>query len=88
MARPQNLSYGAVSVATAATRVVDVNNDRDSLLLSNNGASAVFLGDSAVTTSTGLPLAAGASLSLNTGSALYAVTAAGSIDVRYLATSF
>ena len=50
----------------------------------NNGAETVFLGNDAVTTATGLPLAAGASFedTLEAGEVLYGIVAAGTEECR------
>lgn len=49
----------------------------------NNGASAIYFGGSDVSSTNGLPLAAGQSLSIPCGGALYAVSG-GSVNLRRL----
>ena len=58
----------AVSVATTATALntaVSSAPERVSLLLHNAGSATVYLGGSAVTTSNGVPLAAGSSVAVS-----------------------
>ena len=77
----------ANSIGTSAEAVVaSALSGRRRLLIQNLGASAVFLGDSAVTTSTGIRVSAGSNVELELGSsaALYAVCQAGTADVRIL----
>jgi hypothetical protein len=81
----------AVSVATTATRL-DTASESDSVsgsavALNNNGSATVYIGDSDVTTATGFPLAAGASISFNLdgpSDALYGIVASGTVEVRVL----
>lgn len=60
---------------------------RRALVLHNNGASTVYLGDSSVTTGNGLPLVAGEKIAFdiqnNPNVTVYAISA-GSVDVRVL----
>lgn len=75
----------AVTVATSAVALpASALANRKSLCVYNNGSAQVFLGGSAVTTSSGLPLGAGASYCDDVGSStLYAISA-GSVNVRVL----
>lgn len=80
----------AVSVATTATRL-DTSSETDlargsSVAVYNNGSATIYVGDSDVTTATGFPLAAGASLSLDLDPAesLYGVVASGTVEARVL----
>ena len=52
----------------------------------NNGGATVFVGDSDVSTASGFPLAAGASMSvdLDPGESLWGVVASGTVEVRVL----
>lgn len=81
-------SNASLSVATTATRLDDAVNTRatSGLLVTNTGASTVYLGGAAVTTTTGTPLAAGgsASFDLRSGDVLYGVVAAGTNTVMTL----
>lgn len=79
----------AVSVANTATRLDSTTKDRakgrdSEIALYNAGAVTVYLGKSDVTTSTGVPLAAGAywSETLDADSVLYGIVASGTCEVR------
>jgi hypothetical protein len=72
----------AVTVANTATVILAKNNNRVEVVLYNNGAATIFVGPSTVTTAAGLPIAAGASLSLNGQAALYGIVAAGTEEIR------
>jgi hypothetical protein len=77
--------YGAVSVGTTATRIWAGKSIGRSALVFNNGAATLYVGtDANVTTSTGIPVAAGSgeSFSAYTG-AVYGICASGTLDVRY-----
>jgi hypothetical protein len=77
----------ANSISTSAEAVVaSALSGRRRLLIQNLGASPVYLGDSGVTTSSGIRVSAGANVELELGAsaALYAVCAAGTADVRIL----
>lgn len=72
------------AIATAS-QVFPAGNPNDPvpiLVANTDGSNAVYLGGSAVTTSTGVPLAAGASISYNVigNDSLYAISA-GSVAV-------
>jgi hypothetical protein len=59
---------------------------RYGVILFNNGAVTIYVGPSGVSNTTGIPVAAGASLSLDEiGDAIYAKAASSSADVRFLA---
>lgn len=62
------------------------SNDPLPILVENNGTNTVYLGTSAVTTSTGEPLAKGASVGFSSvgGDSLYAIAATGTTNVRVL----
>ena len=75
----------AVSVTSTATLVAPGTTTRSSLVMVNNGSVTVFVGAASVTTATGTPVAAGASISLsNFNGALYGIVASGTCDVRTL----
>lgn len=77
----------STTVTTTATAIPSSNaTDRRSIILKNEGAVTVYLGGSAVTSSTGFPLEAGDTLPLDLGNdiILYGITASGSADVRTL----
>lgn len=69
------LLYGQVSITGAATLICPQNSSAAGSLIVNSGASTVYLGDAAVTTTTGYPLAAGTSVSVPTTNAIYGVAA-------------
>ncbi len=74
----------AVSVGTTATLLTANKDSRVSVAVVNNGAATVYWGaTSAVTTTTGIPLAANASFEERdyTG-AIYGIVAAGAVDCR------
>ncbi len=82
----------AATVGTSAT--VLEGTQFPSFILINNGATTVFIGDSAVTTSTGFPIAVGDvfspsqqahnSLTGKVADRLYGIVATGTEDVRIL----
>lgn len=78
-----NLATAQVSVTTAATLIASARPNRDSLLITNTGATDVWLGGATVTTTTGvlLPGSKGASVSLPYAGALYGIVASGSVTV-------
>jgi hypothetical protein len=79
----------AVSVGTAATLIVPANNLRLSLYIVNNSTQTVYLGDSTLTTSNGIPLQAGGTFQEDSGGtktwggAIYGIVSATTADVRY-----
>lgn len=91
LAPATGLQYGAVSCDTSADRIVPSSASiMRSVLIQNISTSAatVFIGDSSVTTSTGIELVAGGSLILDFNAKvvpLYGVTAAGTASVRWMA---
>lgn len=79
----------AVSVATTATALhstESADSDPISLVIYNNGASTIYVGGSGVTTSTGIPVAAGACLvgELAAGERVYGIVASGTVEARVL----
>lgn len=82
-----------VTVSTTAVKLSVAEADSrtgESVAITNTDASVtVYVGGAAVTASTGFPLLAGGSLSvdLDGGEALYGVTASGSVTVGVLRTS-
>ncbi len=79
---PTSTTVGTTATVIPATAA----SGRLSIAVFNNGSNTVFLGDSGVTTSTGFPLEAGASQSIDLGpqALLYGRTSTGSSDVRSL----
>ncbi len=91
---PQNhpiVSTGASTTAitvttTAGALPTSAKAGRMSLIVYNNCSSTVYLGSASVTSSNGLPLVAGASVSfdLSDSAAVYGRMASGTCDVRVL----
>lgn len=72
----------AVTVLTTATKLEASLKSPSTTLVYNNGAVTVYVGGSDVTSSTGVPVAAGTSLAFD-GSGLYGI-AASSCECRVL----
>jgi hypothetical protein len=80
----QTGGYGNVTVATTAT-LIKAAASRQSISIYNNGASTVFVGyDTAVTTTNGMPIPAGAEREIRDELAVYGIVASGTVDVRYI----
>jgi len=71
---------------TAAAITPTALTDRTKLLVQNTGNRAVFVGDSSVTTATGVRIPKGGNLEINVSDAisLFAVTSAGTADLRII----
>lgn len=66
------ITTGQVSVGTSATLIKAANTSRKRIVITNNDTGAdLYIGASGVTTATGLKLAPGASIVLNTTAAIY-----------------
>lgn len=81
------MAFASATVATTATALHASDADGQSLLVSNVGAATVYLGPAGVTTSSGVPLAAGASVSINdlaAGERIYGIVASSTNEVRVL----
>ena len=80
-----NFATGQVSVADTATQIVPARRDREGVMIVQHGTTAVFLGDSGVTTTTGVRLTgtAGAFVVLPTTRAVYGIVASGTQTVSY-----
>lgn len=79
----------AITVTSSATELAPSGTPlarRRGLLIYNNGTATIYIGNSGVTTSSGIPLAVGAALFLDVGDSVdvYARAASGSHDVRIL----
>jgi hypothetical protein len=73
----------AVYVTPVAKVLADANVNRLGVLIFNNGSETIFVGDSTVTVETGLPIKAGASITLDEcRSAVYGVTVSATVNVR------
>jgi hypothetical protein len=75
--------------STAAQLVATPLANRRSLVIQNRGDKSIFIGDSAVTTATGIEVPKGGSYDLTAGPVvdIWAVTASGTADVRVLEVS-
>lgn len=91
------MAYSNKTIATTATAIVAKNLARIALLVRNNSAVTIYLGeDSSVTTSNGYPLEAGDEIVYeNPGESsqlpagvyrgpLYGIVATGTADLRYM----
>ena len=84
------LTSAAVTVADAATALHTASGNPIRLVVYNNDASAtMFVGGSAVVTTTGIPVAAGKSLSmlLNGGEIAFGIVAAGTVNARVVVSA-
>ena len=80
-----SVSTGQVSVGTTATLVVASNTNRKSVIIRNQGTTDAYIGDSTVTTTTGLLIKAGDAITLDrTTAAIYAIVASGTTTFGYL----
>ena len=83
------MAMGAVTVTNAATLIVAANTARHSILIGNNSAQTVFIGDSSVTTANGIPVPASGTFLEDSGGttlwggAIYGIVAATTADVHY-----
>lgn len=82
-----SLVNGTRTVTSSATAIpATAANDRKALILRNNGANEVYLGDANVTTSSGFPLKPGEIIALDVSKevVVYGITAATSENVRFM----
>lgn len=78
-------AFGQQSCTNSATLIAALRSTRRAILVLNLDASAkVYLGNSDVTSSTGLALPAGASISLPWTGACYGITSTGSVNVSFV----
>lgn len=76
-----------VNIGTTATQILPVNTNRKGFYICNNGDETIFLGNSSVTTATGLPFYPGDVLSeedLPVTAAIYGRVEADTEQVRIL----
>lgn len=65
---------GRGTVGTTGTRIVGRRNGRTACLIVNNGANTIYIGDTeSVQPSTGFPIGAGGSITVNAEAAVYAI---------------
>jgi hypothetical protein len=74
---------GQVSIGTTGAQIVGARDTRRRIVLVNDGSADAFVGGAGVTTATGVRLAPGASMTLQTTAAVHAVTASGTTPVHY-----
>lgn len=81
-----NVKASAISVTTSATQLVAGSPlaNRRIILVVNNSSNTVYLGGSAVTTATGVPLGKHNSVEVECSTGLYAIAATGTNDIRIL----
>ena len=91
MPTPQTLNHNQATVGTSATPIVPANPNRKAATIVLKGTAPVetFIGGAGVTTANGCPVPAiaGASITIETGAAIYGIVAAGSQVVGYIETS-
>ncbi|NIB44727.1 hypothetical protein HBA55_34425 [Pseudomaricurvus alkylphenolicus] len=81
----KTVAHGAVSVTTTATLVRAENLGRGRCLLQNLGGAACYVGStSGVTASNGMKVLPGGTMEVSFDDTVYAITASGTADVRYL----
>lgn len=78
-----NMATGQVAVTTSATLVAAARAGRQMITLSPTTAVVYYVGNTGVTSSTGLYVAAGASITLETAAAVYAVGAS-AVTISYI----
>lgn len=82
------ITSGQATLSTAASQVVALSTTRRSIVIRNNDASiSIYVGVTGVTSSTGVLVKAGESISINTTAAIFAVAASATPTVSYLAES-
>jgi hypothetical protein len=83
-----NYSNGATTVSSTATLVCTVDPESDGVLVQNNGSVAVVFGGADVTATTGISVAAAATLLIPSIGGfqhqLYGITASSTAAVTYL----
>lgn len=87
---PQNIATGQGSVTTTSAQLVAARNPtgsgalpRRSVTVINTGSTTLFFGRSGVTATAGVPIPAGAAVTITFTGALYTVTASGSTTAAY-----
>jgi hypothetical protein len=83
-----NYSNGSTTVGSTATLVCSVDSESSGVLVQNNGSVAVVFGGADVTSSTGISVAAAATLFVpsiaGTAHELYGITASSTAAVTFL----
>jgi hypothetical protein len=82
------IAASQVSIGTSATLAADARPTRSAVTIENTGTTAVYIGTSDVTTTTGmlLPGVVGASITINSRAPIYGVVATGTATVTILDT--
>ena len=81
------LVVSTITVATTETALpTTATAGRKAIIITNNGSATIFVGPTGVTTSTGTPILAGASLPLDLGEKviIYGIVATGTENARIL----
>ncbi len=78
------LANGQVAPTASPGTLVAARDTRKRVVFLNIGTVPVYVGIATVSTSNGLPIAVGASLTLYTGALVQAVTASGTGNVAYI----
>jgi hypothetical protein len=75
---------GAAIIGTSAVLISAERSTRRSILIQNNSTYDIYIGDSSVTTSTGVRLRPGADITIYGKGAIYGISATAGCNVRYL----
>jgi len=73
-----------VTVTNTATLIFNINLNRGSITILNNGSEIVYIGDATVTTSTGMPVQPSEKITLHNTGSLYGITATGTSEIRII----
>lgn len=85
LAKGSTIVSNQISIDTDATLIRDANTNRKGIIIKNEGAVTMFIGASDVTTSTGVSIESGSSISLDkTTAAIYGVVATDTTTASYL----
>lgn len=85
-----SVAYNAVTVTTAATKIMAANPGRRGYIIANNSSQTIYVGpDASITTSNAIPIAVGSNITDsgdgdNFKSTWYGIVAATTADVRYM----
>jgi hypothetical protein len=79
-------AIGTASAQIVAARAGAAGTGRIAVTLYNFGSATVFYGNSGVTATTGMPLPAGASATINTQAAIYGIAASGTQTIGIMET--
>ena len=82
-----NLNNGQVTVITGSVLIIDFNIQRRSVVIKNLHTSIpIYVGKLPVSSSNGMELKAGESISIDFNGAIYGTVISGSVSVAYLET--